>query len=583
MVSCSCGHRAYAGYLDEAVYLSARLHWLDERIAAGDPAPDAVTARRFGIWPAPSAPAPTGPGEPAVRHPDHAVQTLLLGLGAGLLIVAGVVFTAVVWNRLGAAGQVSVMALATFGFGAVAARLVRRLPGTAEALAVVAFGLATVDAVAAPALGLVPDTWLDTNRAYPAAVALAGAAAAVGLGHVLTLRAWVRLGWPTAGVGAALVTWYLARGVAHSSQPWAAVSVSVVALAAVGLLAGPHLSARLRVDLRPMTVAGAVALVLAVPTWINWVSDLGRTAILGTIATTLATAAAAVLVWVRTHLSVAGVGAAVLVAITGGLALLLPRDEQASWLAAVVAGTGVALLGALARAGHLQVGLLASAVLWTTWTVGRLVIGDSGATGDHVASQLWVLAALVAVTWFVVAALGHAPTMAWPAAGAGEAALLVARPDLPDLPESWTLPFAALLLSAGYLWQRSASDGSLTWLGPGATMALLPSAFACWAAPWVVGSAGQTSNEALTRLVTVLVVGVTVVTVGAHLRLSGLLLPSAVALGVAGAAQLYGTLAAMPRWLALGLAGAALVIVGARLEWLRGRGLQVRTFVGSLH
>ncbi len=600
MVRCVCGHRAYAGYLAEAAYLSARLRWLEERIAAGDPAPDAETARRFEIWPAPTAQAavgaggaggPSGAARPPAAPAGHGVQNLLLGLGAGLLIVAAVVFTAVVWSRLGAAGQVTVMTVATVGFAVAAARLVRRLPGTAEALGVVAFGLATVDVVAAPALGFLPDSWLDASHAYPTVAVFALSAVAVGLGHLLAVRAWVWLGWPTAAVGAALATAYLAQGVADDAQPWAAISVSVVALAAVGLLAGPLVSARLRVDERAMTAAGAVALVLAVPAWVNGVSDLDRPALVGTLVTTLLTAVAAALAYLRTRLPVAGAGAAALAGVSGGVALLLAEvDGQAYWLAALTAVAGVAVLGVLARAGHVRAGLLASGALWATWAVGSLVMSDPGGPGDQVLGQLSVLLVLVTATWFVVAGPVpepvREPVMAWPAAVAGEVALLVAQPNLPDLavlPESWTLPFAALLLLAGGLWRLSRPAGSLVWLGPGVAMALLPSAIACWAAPWVVEATDQAPTEALARMVAVLVVSVVVVALGAHLRLAGLLVPGSVALGVAGAAQVWGGLIAVPRWLALGLAGATLVTLGARIEWLRGEGRTLRRFAGSLH
>jgi hypothetical protein len=582
MVTWGCGRRAYAGYLAEGTYLTARLHWLDERIAAGDGAPDAETARRFGVWPVSSGLIPSRSGHPPARRESHGAQTLLLGLGAGLLVVAGVVFTAVVWHRLGAAGQVGIMAVATLGFGALAARLVRRLPGTAEALAVVAFGLAAIDAVAAPALGLVPDAWIYRSHPYPVLVTLVAATAAVGLGHLLRLRAWVWLGWFTAGVGAGLAATYLAFGVAGSSEPGAALSVSVVAVAAVGLLAGPHLSMRLQVDLPAMAVAGSATLLWAVLAWLTWVSDLSRPALLGTLATTLVTAAAALLVWLRTHLDLAGLGAAALVGVAGGLAFLLPGGQHTYWLPAVVAAAGVVALGALAQAGYLRVGLLVSALLWTTWAVGRLAIGRPGAEADPVLGQLSVLLVLVAVTWFVVAGWGLEPMLAWPAAVAGEAALLAARPDLPDLPESWTLPFAALLLGSGYLWRRSDTVGSLAWLGPAVVIGLLPSAFACWAAPWVNDVEGQSTGTALVRLVTVLGLGLAGLAFGARLRTAGLVVPSAVALVLAGAAQIWGGLAAMPRWVALALAGAALIIVGARLERLRGRGRELGDFVDSL-
>ena len=375
MVECPRGHRAYAGYLAEAAHLRPRLTWLDDRVAAGDPAPDAETAARGHIWPAPGhAMQPVGdrPSEASTPHEGPGIQVLLLGLGAVLLIIAGIVFMAVVWDSLGAVGQVAVMAVATLGFGAAAIRLTHRLPGTAEALAVVAFGLAGVDAFAAPALGLVPDSWLDLSVApYLPVVTCAGAALAVALGHRFALRAWVWLGWSTAAVGAALVTWYLALGPADSDLPWAALAVSVVAVSTVALGAAPHLSDRLAADLPPMTIAAALGSFLTLTAWLAWASDLDQAALTGTLVTTLVTAGAAAWVWRRIPSTgagqVAGLVAVALVGVAGGLALLLPVDVEAVWLAVAAGVLGAVLLAALTRTGFLHAGLLASAALWATW------------------------------------------------------------------------------------------------------------------------------------------------------------------------------------------------------------------------
>lgn len=46
MVTCACGHRAYAGFLSEADALAARSAWLADRIRAGDPAPPTELTQR---------------------------------------------------------------------------------------------------------------------------------------------------------------------------------------------------------------------------------------------------------------------------------------------------------------------------------------------------------------------------------------------------------------------------------------------------------------------------------------------------------------------------------------------------------
>ena len=50
----------------------------------------------------------------------------------------------------------------------------------------------------------------------------------------------------------------------------------------------------------------------------------------------------------------------------------------------------------------------------------------------------------------------------------------------------------------------------------------------------------------------------------------------------AGARQVWSGLASLPRWIGLGLAGTALVLAGARIEWLRGEGGRARAWLREL-
>ena len=60
-------------------------------------------------------------------------------------------------------------------------------------------------------------------------------------------------------------------------------------------------------------------------------------------------------------------------------------------------------------------------------------------------------------------------------------------------------------------------------------------------------------------------------------------MPGVIALVIVAGAQVWTGLAATPRWVSIGLVGAALITVGARLEWLRGQGGDFRRYVRSLH
>ncbi len=135
------------------------------------------------------APGPTvpvaGPTDTAVRA-ARSPQTVLLGLGALLLLVASTVFLAVVWLRIGVVGQVVVMAGLTAAAGAGSVQAARRgLGSTAATLAWLAAGLTAVALQAGRGLGLpglsdLPGTTTVSLAAGVGAVAAAAVARRTG-------------------------------------------------------------------------------------------------------------------------------------------------------------------------------------------------------------------------------------------------------------------------------------------------------------------------------------------------------------------------------------------------------------------
>ncbi len=583
LVTCSCGHRAYVGYVAEAVAMSARLGWLQDRIAAGDPAPPPDLARRYGVWGAPVNAARPGPE----RQPVGA-QTLLLTLGSLLVIAGAIVFAAVMWAHLGVAGQVVLFAVLTLAVGGLAARLHPTLSRTSEALGVMAFGLLVVDEVAAPRLGFLPKGWFEPAHPYLAVAAALLAMAGLAAGHLTGVRAWVWLGWFSSAAFCGAVAWTVGDR-AGGSRTAQALGVLVLTLAGVALLA---LSRGLGADRDPIRVAGAAALVVGIP--IVAALALHADGLTGALVTTGITSGATGLAWRWRpdawfrSLTLAGVGATI------GLALLVPPDRQWVGLGAVAALAGAVVLVVFFRAQRQADGLLAAGVLWASWLVGRLarlgVVDDEAARdelADLVRHQVSWMALVVAATGFLVAwrrlGGGGAALLAWPAAAIGELGLVLAAPAwAPAVPESATLSFAALLLVAGVLNTRAGEPGSLARYGPALTMALLPSAVLTWSAPWVVDGASGPTGEHLVRMILVLAAGATLVIVGAWRRLAGVLEPAAAAVLLAGGAQLWTGLTALPRWIALAVAGTVLVLAGARLEWLRGEGHRASTWFHGL-
>ncbi len=107
--------------------------------------------------PLPTAPPPLPVDERHPVPPPRRVspQQVLLGLGALMVVAAGIAFVAVAWTRLGLLFQSAVMAAVTATACAVSAWTARRrLRATEEALAAAGASLLAVDLGDAQALGL---------------------------------------------------------------------------------------------------------------------------------------------------------------------------------------------------------------------------------------------------------------------------------------------------------------------------------------------------------------------------------------------------------------------------------------------
>jgi hypothetical protein len=112
------------------------------------PAVSGVPPTAAPIWQSPVT-------APAQEWTPKRVQNTLLSLGALLLTVAGIVFAAVTYDRLGAGGRAAVLVLLTLLAGAAVPRLkARGLDATGEAVTVVTLALAVLDAYGLRKLGL---------------------------------------------------------------------------------------------------------------------------------------------------------------------------------------------------------------------------------------------------------------------------------------------------------------------------------------------------------------------------------------------------------------------------------------------
>jgi hypothetical protein len=216
------------------------------------------------------------PPAPAVRKESspQQVQNTLLGLGALLLALAGVVFAAVTYRYLGTAGRAAILLTLTAIAAAAPVRLAARaLTASAEAVTAVALVLGVTDAWALRRAGLGDSLHVQTYSAVATGVlALASAS--------LALSAPLR----TARFGAVVlahfpVIFVLAR--TEASLP--VIAVTLAAVAAVDLVAATH--QRVPADVRRLAAGlGGVAVLASLGASVGAIADDDRAGAVGLLA-----------------------------------------------------------------------------------------------------------------------------------------------------------------------------------------------------------------------------------------------------------------------------------------------------------
>ncbi len=334
--------------------VAARLWQVDQQLLTLDSQRTALMSERVrllhqlrtGEAPAATAatilPAAGGPAAPHQRKETspQQVQNTLLGLGALLLAIAGVVFAAVTYRNVGVVGRAGILITLTAVAATVPFTLVtRRLTASGEAVAAVAVALSAIDAWALRKAGLGEGLEVETYSAVATGLlALAAAAHAVALP--------LRTSRLAAAVFAQLpVLFVLAR--TDASRP--VLGVTLTALAAVDALVASE--RRVVPDVRVLTAAlsgGAVLGALAAS--VGAVADHDRGGAWGLTALAALAAAASVRVTERTGSALfAGLTVPLLAAAAWSVARPSLTEPQQPLVLAAVALIALQVSGLLPR------------------------------------------------------------------------------------------------------------------------------------------------------------------------------------------------------------------------------------------
>lgn len=217
------------------------------------------------------------------------VRALLLWLGAALLGISAITFTAVAWSRLDDGGRAALLIGATAGIAGLALALRRRLPMTAEALTGLAIVFLLVDVYALRRAGVAPAMPMQVWWAV-GVVAVAGCAAALGrfagrrtagfaVAALLPIAVQLLAGYADAAWTAATVLAALAAGIVYARGRLARhlhrEVMAVLGLHAAGSWAAAAILASIAAT-QPDTVAAALAPALAVASLVGAPALAGR-------------------------------------------------------------------------------------------------------------------------------------------------------------------------------------------------------------------------------------------------------------------------------------------------------------------
>lgn len=557
-VRCRCGLLASGDLIREMSYLrdgipkwTRRLAALEEAIAGRSATP---AAPAVGTAPAARTASPVG------------AHTVLVGLGA-LLLVAGVVaLTVVLWQFVGALGQVALLAGLVVAAGGSAVYASRRIPATGMALSLVAAGCWFTFAL------LMAHTIDDAfaSLAEPEFTVLFAATAALG---ILAGRYWRMPAWSVIGALAVPVTLASAMAlVVARSDSAVAAALSAGALGALGILAIARPEARAVPHRVPIVVATLALAPLFLITSLALSHEPLTVIVVSAVLAGLGVLAASADATRPAGPVLLGVAAGASV----GFGFASPWPSVAVVLASAAAGL-------LVRAWQRFVNPFTGLAAVTVWMVFAWAVYDGldlGPGADRTDLDIgWVYATLLA-------GLGLATAVrAWRERSLLElavscllssssvllaVALFAAEPARTGMLEWYTVPLAAELGVYALVASRlhPGLPSSVT-LGPSVAVLLIPAA--------LLGVA----EDGGTRVYVVMAVAVLVVVVGILLRLLGLLIPSAVALVIV-AMEPLGTLASnLPSWVSYSVAGLILLVAGARFEQVRSRARRAGRWAGE--
>ncbi len=406
--------------LSQADDLLATLRATSTPTAVTVPAPATAPAAPLSATPFPSRPGVHGRA-PHAGLSAASVPQLLLALGAGCLLVAALVFLAVTWSVMGVGGRTATLVGFTVVAGGLAGWMAHRgLRAATESLALVGYGLLTLDVVGADHAG-----WFGDLSAAALLVVVGAVLALAGAAGALAVRRTAVSALTGAEVVVAIGTGLVAFGIGLADWMPVSPSLVVATLVSAGATAAAH-----RLRMRVATVGAATVTGLA---WVSLTSVALDRAFVAPTWTRL---------WLDLEVWPLLVSAALVAAV--GLLRLLPLPARVAAASIAVLLTVVAVVAPVHAASTTTATLVAVAVLVVVGAASRLPARPWGLSG--VATQAVFGGGLLLVAGLqsslALSRLLDVSDPVW----AGQLGDSLPTPSYGDAPAPWLLPLVVLAL-----------------------------------------------------------------------------------------------------------------------------------------
>ncbi|MEN9692775.1 MAG: hypothetical protein RLZZ330_419 [Actinomycetota bacterium] len=593
-VTCECGRRSDARWVNELGWLQSRASWVSDRIRNSEPWFD--SNKQSSAQP--------------VEHNRASGQQLLYILGGISLVVAVAVFTAVAWERIGAYGQLAALMVVVAIAAVIAIKTRDGLVGLSNTSAVLAVFVAGTGLLSAPEFGLIDKTYGYSSNIYTTLVFLVLVLAAFAGGYLTKVTSWSLISI----VGLVPLTLAFNEGFAQSNYTMDSNHlVSLVTVTAACLASGLMFVAiknRHEISAIFRVIVTIVECILLFNIFSHSMDTLGHAQTPAVVASGFLIMA---LIWTfissRFIASEPGFNGNAIQTSAGyvasgiyGFAIaiaLLPAFvpyEYDVWEQTAGSPDKLVVVSALLGAALMLAPLVEQvqnriAARYLTLTASVFWFAMMNGTGQFnweksvdlktVALFFAVVSVSLAIRWwFVINPAFFIPSVFTGIVAVG---ILAGETFMKNAsgPEPLTISIAIYLFAILQVLRVHTKDphNSFILIGIPLSVALIPSALVSIR---LLAESNSSSSD-WARLWIVVAVSVGAVAFGLKLQKSGLLIPGAVAFVFAAIPQIFIRLSVfVPRWIIFGVVGILLITVAARFEHLQKFGRDTRSWFRKL-